>query len=66
MTEQEKALRALRASTGLSQTDFGKMLGGIPLRTIQHWESGTRPIAPYILELIRFRVEHGKKKEGSR
>lgn len=53
-------LIALRKSTGLSQTEFGKMLGGIPLRTIQHWEYGTRPIAPWILELIRFRVEHCK------
>ncbi len=51
-------LRELRQGTGLSQTEFGKLLGGIPLRTIQNWESGARACPPYVAELIAYRVAH--------
>lgn len=51
-------IREIRKSTGLSQTEFGKRLGGIPLRTIQNWESGARACPPYVVELIAYRVEH--------
>lgn len=51
-------IREIRKSTGLSQTEFGKRLGGIPLRTIQNWENGARACPPYVVELIAYRVEH--------
>ncbi len=51
-------IKALRSQTGLSQTEFGKRLGGIPLRTIQNWESGERTPPAWTLELIAYRVEH--------
>ena len=44
--------------TGLHQSEFGKRLGGIPLRTIQNWESGVRTPPDWVVELIAFRVEH--------
>ena len=44
--------------TGLPQAEFGKRLGGIPLRTIQNWESGVRTPPDWVVELITFRVEH--------
>ena len=56
--DTSSAIKALRHRTGLTQTEFGQRLGGIPLRTIQNWESGARECPPYVLELIRFRVEH--------
>lgn len=51
-------IKELRESTGLSQTEFGKRLGGIPLRTIQNWENGVRNPPEWAVELIAFRVEH--------
>ena len=51
-------LKEIRNRTGLSQTEFGKRLGGIPLRTIQNWENGVRVCPPYVIELIRYRVLH--------
>ena len=57
----ENRIKELRASTGLSQTEFGKRLGGIPLRTIQDWEAGRRKCPDYVVELISFRVENDPK-----
>ena len=54
----EKSIKELRAMTGLTQTEFGKRLGGIPLRTIQNWENGVSAPPKWALELIAFRVEH--------
>lgn len=51
-------IKELRKSTGLSQTEFGKRLGGIPLRTIQNWENDERKPPEWAVELIAFRVEH--------
>lgn len=51
-------IKALRSQTGLSQTEFGKRLGGIPLRTIQNWEREERTPPAWTLELIAYRVEH--------
>ena len=50
-------IKEIRATTGLSQTKFGKMLN-IPLRTIQDWEQGARQCPAYVQELIAYRVEH--------
>ena len=56
--DTSSAIRALRHRTGLTQTEFGQRLGGIPLRTIQNWESSARACPPYVMELIRYRVQH--------
>ena len=56
--DTSSAIKALRRRTGLSQTEFGKILGGIPLRTVQNWERGVSACPPYVMELIRYRVEH--------
>ena len=53
-----QTLKELRAATGLSQTEFGKRLGGIPIRTIQNWESGVRTPPEWVMELIAYRVEN--------
>lgn len=53
-----KDIKELRQSTGLSQTRFGQLLGGIPLRTIQNWENGVRQCPEWVVELIAYRVEN--------
>ena len=53
-----KTIKELRAKTGLTQTEFGKRLGGIPLRTIQNWENEVSAPPKWALELIAFRVEN--------
>ena len=44
-------IKNLRKCTGLTQTQFGNQYN-IPLRTIQHWENGTRKPADYIVHLL--------------
>ena len=44
-------IKQLRKSTGLSQTKFGELFG-IPMRTIQNWESGEREPAEYIVNMM--------------
>lgn len=53
-----QTIKEIRQSTGLSQTEFGKRLGGIPLRTIQDWEGEKRVPPPYVVELIAYRAEN--------
>lgn len=50
-------LRSIRESTGLSQAKFSTALG-IPKRSIENWEAGDRECPDYLIDLIRFRVEH--------
>ena len=56
-----KTIKELRAETGLTQSEFGKRLGGIPLRTIQNWEAEVRTPPAWTLELIAYRVENDDK-----
>ena len=37
------SIKELRASTGMTQTEFGNYLN-IPMRTIQNWEGGTEKL----------------------
>lgn len=60
MTKDPTPILTLRLRTGLSQTAFGRLCGGVPLRTIQNWESGVRVPPPYVVKLIEFRVDHYK------
>ncbi len=53
-----QTIKEIRKSTGLSQSEFGRRLGGIPLRTIQNWESGTNQCPPYVVDLIAYRVDN--------
>lgn len=44
-------IKEIRSLTGLSQQKFGDKYN-IPLRTIQHWEAGTRSCPVYVRELL--------------
>ena len=50
MTPSEQ-IKAIRAKTGLSQVKFAAQFG-IPTRTLEHWESGTRVPPDYVLKLL--------------
>ena len=52
-TPQEQ-IRYIRESTGLSRIDFCKKYG-IPLRTMEEWESGRRTPPEYIPRMRRNR-----------
>lgn len=51
--------KELRALSGMSQRKFATYFG-IPRRTVENWDSGDRPCTPYILELMKYKLE----KEG--
>ena len=56
-----QTIKDIRSSTGLSQSQFCKELG-IPLRTLQKWETGERKCPDYVVDLIAYKVEHEKNK----
>ena len=49
-------MKSIRSLTGLSQEKFGRKYS-IPKRTIQNWELGLNEPAPYLIELLEFRVK---------
>ena len=55
-------IKELREKTGLSQQKFGDYFG-IPLRTIQNWEMGTRKCNQYILDLLEYKLRNEGKIE---
>ena len=48
-------LQNIRKKTGLSRTDFSKKYG-IPLRTLEEWESGRRTPPEYIPRMLAYYV----------
>lgn len=49
-------MKSIRGLTGLSQERFGRRYQ-IPKRTIQNWELGLNEPAPYLIELLEFKVK---------
>lgn len=55
--------KELRAQSGMTQESFAKYFT-IPKRTIEDWERGARKCAPYLLDLMRYKLEQeGKIKD---
>ena len=52
-------MKELRLQAGMNIRQFSEFFG-IPYRTIQHWEAGTRQCPDYLIHLIEYRL----KKEG--
>ena len=46
---------SLREATGMNRMDFSEYLG-IPYRTMQEWERGTRVMPNYVFALIEYKV----------
>lgn len=51
-----KTVKEIRKEAGLTQADFAKK-HGIPLRTLQSWETGERVPAGYIVTMLAKLVE---------
>ncbi len=54
-----KRIMELRESVGENRTEFSKHIG-IPVRTIEDWESGRRTPPEYIPRLIAYQMEYEK------
>lgn len=50
-------IKELREMTGLSQKRFADFLG-IPVRTIQNWETGVNQCADYLVSLIEYKLKN--------
>nr|DAH24641.1 MAG TPA: putative transcriptional regulator [Caudoviricetes sp.] len=61
MTTSEQ-IKAIRASTGLTQKEFEKAFG-IPSRTYEAWEMGERKPPQYVIRLLEMASEKLKKVE---
>ena len=51
--------KQLRQASGMNKTEFAKYFN-IPYRTVQNWELELRECPPYLLELMKYKLE----KEG--
>ena len=52
-------IKELRTATGMTQKVFSEYFG-ISKRAIESWEGGQRECPPYLLELMKYKLE----KEG--
>ena len=57
-----KKIRELRENVGENRSEFSKHIG-IPVRTIEDWESGRRTPPEYIPRLIAYQLEYEKLTE---
>ena len=52
---QIEAIKQLRAKLNLNRTEFSKEIG-IPLRTLEEWESGNRKMPDYQVRMLVYYV----------
>ena len=52
-------IRELREDSGMNRAQFAEFFG-IPYRTIQHWEEGTRQPPEYVVSLIEYKLLNEK------
>ena len=52
-------IKELRQLSGMTQKQFSEYFG-IPKRTIESWDMGNRTCLPYLIELMKYKLE----KEG--
>ncbi len=55
--DAQNVIKELRNRTGLNRKDFSLYIG-IPLRTIEDWESGRRTPPEYIPRLISYQLKY--------
>lgn len=46
----------MRKAAGMTQQAFADYFG-IPKRSVENWEGGKRDCPPYLLDLIRYKLE---------
>ena len=59
----ENKIRKARESAGLTQADLSAWLG-IPKRTLENWEQGSRKPSPWLENLIVEKIERGASSLG--
>ncbi len=58
-------VKEMRREAGMTQKEFGKFLGGVPLKSIQNWEYNRTQCPNYILHLFEYKlVNEGKIKKA--
>ena len=55
MSEKDELVR-LRHKTGMNRREFCEYFG-IPYRTVQDWELGSRKMPAYLLPLMEFKID---------
>ena len=55
-------IKSIRLSCGMSQAKFAESVG-IPLRTIENWETGARVPPDYLVRLLKYFVDHELQKK---
>ena len=65
LDEQIEILKKIRKDAGMNRREFSDYMG-IPLRTLEEWESGRRKMPDYVLRLITYhtKMELFLKKKG--
>lgn len=56
LENQVKQLKGLREETGLSRRKFADLFG-IPIRTVEDWETGKRKMPDYLLRLMTYKIK---------
>ena len=59
ISRYENQWKELRKIYNLTQKQLAE-ISGVPLRTIEGWESGRRKAPNYIFELVQFKIAHTK------
>ena len=60
MRNAENPFKELRQASGMTQKAFAEYFG-IPKRTIEDWERGERKCAPYLIDLMKYKLDNEKK-----
>ena len=55
--DTQNKIKELRIQTGLNRKEFSEYIG-IPLRTVEDWESGRRTPPEYIPRLISYQLKY--------
>lgn len=50
-------VKDLRLKYGMTQREFAEFFG-MPKRTVENWEYGKSNCPPYLLDLMRYKLEH--------
>ena len=50
-------IKELRQLSGMTQKQFAEYFS-MPKRTLEDWEADERKCKPYLLELMRYKLEH--------
>lgn len=59
LKEQIEKMKQIREEAGLNRKEFSEYMG-IPLRTLEEWESGRRKMPDYVLRLIAYQIHMEK------